>query len=41
MERLEDVKHRTVVIVEKAVRDVHAEIRRDSDEILVERAMVD
>ena len=41
MEPLEDVEHRTVVIVEKATRDVDAEIRSDSDEILVERSVVD
>jgi hypothetical protein len=36
VEALEHVEHRAVLVVEQAARDVDAEVRIDSDEVLVE-----
>jgi hypothetical protein len=36
VKRLEQIKHRTVLVLEKAPRDVHAVIRSDANEILIE-----
>src|SRR4051794_26137397 len=41
MESLKHVKHRTVFVLAQAAGDVDDVIRRDADEILVERAVVD
>ena len=41
MKALEDVEHRTILVLEQALRDVHDIVGRNADEIVVERAMVD
>ena len=41
MEALEEVEHRTVLVLKQPPRDVNDVIGRDADEVLVERAVVD
>jgi hypothetical protein len=41
VETLEHVEHRAVLVLEQTRMDVHLVIRRNADDVLVKRAMVD
>jgi hypothetical protein len=41
MEMLQQFEHRSIVVLEEAPRDVNLVVGRDSDEALVERAVMD
>ncbi|MDH4341364.1 MAG: hypothetical protein OEW47_13505 [Thermoleophilia bacterium] len=38
---LEQVEHRAVLLVEEPSRDVHIEVGRDADQVLIERPVMD